>query len=177
MADAQFLPFAAASLANIVMVDVLHHIERPRRFLAEAARVLRPGGRIVMVEPGITAASWPFYRFFHQEPVRMDADPLGDAVHAPARDAFDGNQAIPTLLVGRHHRRFIELFPTLRLHRVDWISLVAYPLSGGFKSWSLMPAGLVPPVLRLEAALEPWLGRVLGCRLLIVVEATGAATP
>jgi hypothetical protein len=40
-----------------------------------------------------------------------------------------------------------------------------------------MPAGLVPPVLRLEAALEPWLGRVLGCRLLIVVEATGAATP
>jgi SAM-dependent methyltransferase len=177
VADAQLLPLAAQSLANIVMVDVVHHVERPRAFFGEAARVLRPGGRIVMVEPGITAASWPFYRFLHQESVRMDADPLGDAVHAPARDAFDGNQAIPTLLVGRHRRRFAELFPNLRLHRVEWISLFAYPLSGGFKRWSLIPASLVAPMLRLEAALEPWLGRLLGFRLLIVIEAMGATTP
>jgi SAM-dependent methyltransferase len=170
VADAQRLPFAAASLANIVMVDVVHHIERPRRFFADAARVLEPGGRIVMVEPAVTAASWPFYRFVHQEPVRMDVDPLGDGAPAASRDAFNGNQAIPTLLVGRHRRRFAELFPTLRLHRVDWISLFAYPLSGGFKPWTLIPAGLVSPVLRLEAAVEPWLGRALGFRLLIVVE-------
>jgi hypothetical protein len=130
-----------------------------------------------MVEPGITAASWPFHRFLHQESVRMDADPLGDAVHAPARDAFDGNQAIPTLLIGRHRRRFAELFYNLRLHRVAWISLFAYPLSGGFKRWSLIPASLVPPMLRFETALEPWLGRLLGFRLLIVIEAMGATTP
>ncbi len=46
-ADAQALPFGEESFTNIVMVDVLHHIERPRRFFAEAERVLRPGGRII----------------------------------------------------------------------------------------------------------------------------------
>ena len=45
--DAQKLPFAAGSVANIVMVDVLHHIEFPLLFLQEAERVLarwRPPG-------------------------------------------------------------------------------------------------------------------------------------
>jgi SAM-dependent methyltransferase len=39
-ADAQRLPFASGRLANIVMVDVLHHLQSPLRFFREAARVL-----------------------------------------------------------------------------------------------------------------------------------------
>ena len=53
--DAQLLPFAAGVIANIVMVDVLHHLEVPVKFFREAVRVLRPGGKIVMVEPAITS--------------------------------------------------------------------------------------------------------------------------
>ena len=34
-ADAQSLPFRDACFDNVVAVDVLHHIEAPRRFLAE----------------------------------------------------------------------------------------------------------------------------------------------
>ena len=51
-ADSHSLPFAAASFDGIVLLDTLHHLERPLRFLREAARVLRPGGRVVMIEPG-----------------------------------------------------------------------------------------------------------------------------
>jgi len=50
VADAQYLPFADGAAANIVMVDVLHHVEFPSRFFREAERLLRPGGRIIMVE-------------------------------------------------------------------------------------------------------------------------------
>jgi ubiquinone/menaquinone biosynthesis C-methylase UbiE len=39
VADAQRLPFADACAANIVMVDVLHHLEFPLVFFREAARV------------------------------------------------------------------------------------------------------------------------------------------
>ena len=42
---------------------------------AEAARVLRPGGRVVLVEPAITPVSWPVYNFLHEEPVGL-APPL-----------------------------------------------------------------------------------------------------
>ena len=42
-ADAQRLPFAAASFDNIAMFDVLDHLERPRLFFHEPERVLGPG--------------------------------------------------------------------------------------------------------------------------------------
>lgn len=170
VADAQALPFADESFANIVMFDVLHHIEFPRAFFAEAARVLGPGGRIVMIEPAITPLSWPFYRFLHQEPVRLGADPLIAGTPDPNRDPFDANQAIPTLLFGRSHAKFAGTFPTLELLSVQYLSLFAYPLSGGFKPWSLIPASLVRPLLRLEDRLAPLLGRLMGFRLLVVVQ-------
>jgi ubiquinone/menaquinone biosynthesis C-methylase UbiE len=76
VAYAQHLPFAPNSAANIVMVDVLHHIEFPVAFFREALRVLKPGGRVIMVEPAITWGSTLFYRLLHQEPVRTSAAPL-----------------------------------------------------------------------------------------------------
>ena len=48
VADAQALPFADNSFANIVMVDVLHHIEQPARCLSEAERVLKPGRHVML---------------------------------------------------------------------------------------------------------------------------------
>src|SRR6202008_949349 len=97
------------------MVNVLHHIEHPLDFFREAARVLRVGGRIIAIEPAITPVSFAFYRFMHPEPVVMSADPLSSGAPDPARDPYDSNQAIPTLIATRHRRRFGELIPQLRL--------------------------------------------------------------
>ena len=170
VADAQYLPFADACAANIVMVDVLHHLEFPVAFFREAARVLHPGGRVLMVEPAITWGSTLFYRLFHHEPVRTSADVLGDGDPDPRRDPYASNQAIPTLLATRDRERFHRLFPALRIASVQWFSFAAYPLSGGFQSWSLISEGLARRVLRIERALEPMLGRLAGFRLLMIVE-------
>lgn len=170
VADAQALPFTEASFSNIVMFDVLHHIEFPRRFLSEALRVLTPGGRIVMIEPAITLASWPFYRFLHAEPVDLGADPLRDGAPEAKRDAFAANQAIPTLLMGRHRARLAAAFPQWKVMPPQFLSLFAYPLSGGFKPWSLIPAALVKPLLKCEDALLPVLGRLMAFRLMMVLE-------
>jgi SAM-dependent methyltransferase len=175
VADAQHLPFSDGAAANIVMVDVLHHLELPARFFREAERLLRPGGRIVMVEPAITFGSTLFYRLLHQEPVVMSADPLRDGAPDPNRDPYDSNQAIPTLIATRDRERFLQLFPTLKIAGVDWISLLAYPLSGGFKPWSLVPAGLVRTLLRTERALEPALGRWIAFRMMLVLEKTATS--
>jgi SAM-dependent methyltransferase len=170
VADAQRLPFADSSISNIVMVDVLHHIEFPLLFLQEAERVLRAGGRCIMVEPGITLGSTLFYRFIHPEPVRMSVDPLNEGVPNAARDPYDSNQAIPTLLVGRERARLAKLIPTLSLIKTDWFALIVYPLSGGFKPWSLLSDRLGSYLLSLEKKLEPLLGRRFAFRLLIVLE-------
>ncbi len=170
VADAHALPVAAASLANIVGVDVLHHLHRPRLFFAEAARVLRPGGRVVLVEPAITPVSWPVYRYLHPEPVRLGDDPLIEGPADPGHNPYDANQAVPTTLFGRHLGRFHDLFPQLRLVARRRLGLVAYPLSGGFRRWSLMPTAAVGPLLRLEDALAPALGALMAFRMFLVVE-------
>jgi SAM-dependent methyltransferase len=170
VADAQRLPFADACAANIVMVDVLHHLEFPVVFFREAARVLRPGGRVLMVEPAITWGSSLFYRLFHHEPVRTSADVLGEGNPDPRRDPYDSNQAIPTILATRDRERFHRLCPTLRIACVQWFSLAAYPLSGGFQSWSLVGEGAARRLLRIEHALEAALGRLTAFRMLLVAE-------
>jgi SAM-dependent methyltransferase len=49
--DGLVLPFSDKSLQGIVMVDVFHHLPRPAQFLNEAARCIKPGGVIIMIEP------------------------------------------------------------------------------------------------------------------------------
>jgi SAM-dependent methyltransferase len=170
VADAQRLPFASASFSNVVLIDVCHHLEFPVKFFAEAERVLDCGGRIVMVEPAITWGSWLFYQFLHQEPVRLAADPLVDGTPDPNRDPYDANQAIPTLLATREFARFHATLPGLKISRVDWFSLAVYPLSGGFKRWSLIPAWLAARGLQVERRLEPRIGRLLAFRMMMIID-------
>lgn len=167
--DAQRLPFADASFANIVMVDVLHHIESPLRFLQESHRVLRPQGRLIFCEPAITPLSGVFYRLFHEEPVDMSADPLAAADISADKDPYDSNQAIPTLLLGRYRAALARAVPGLAVERIEWFSFLAYPLSGGFQPWSLLPKAVARPLLELEWMARGWLGRLAAFRLLAVV--------
>lgn len=170
MADAQRLPFRDCAFDNIVFVDVLHHIEDPAAFFAEASRVLRDGGRIVMVEPAITPVSYPFYKFIHQEPVLMKVDPLcSPARREFRRDPFDSNQAIPSLLFGRHRAAFGQRFPEFTITTRRFLSLVAYPLSGGFQRWCLIPRRAVSLLLRIEDRLEGLIGPLMGFRLLVAL--------
>lgn len=170
MADAQRLPFKNDSFNNIVMVDVLHHIEHPVAFFAEARRVLRDGGRVVMVEPAITPGSSMFYRFLHPEPVHMGVDPLSPPASRPGRrDPFDSNQAVPTLLFGRHAAEFSERFPEFEISTLQHLSLFAYPLSGGFRSWSAVSHRAAVRLLAAEDRLNPRVARLLGFRLFVAL--------
>ncbi|MCS6802998.1 MAG: class I SAM-dependent methyltransferase [Chloroflexota bacterium] len=49
--DARRMPFQSGSFATVVSVSVLEHIQNVPRALAEAARVLRPGGLLVVTVP------------------------------------------------------------------------------------------------------------------------------
>jgi SAM-dependent methyltransferase len=168
--DAQRLPFSDGSFANVVMVDVLHHIENPLYALTEIKRVLRPGGRLVFCEPAITPLSSVFYRLFHPEPVDMSADPLAAGSISPDKDPFDSNQAYPTLLVGRFREAMARAIPEIDLVRVDRFSFLAYPLSGGFRPWSLLSEKLAKPLLAAEWSLRGVLGRLAAFRLLAVYQ-------
>ena len=169
VSDAQSLPFTSGSFENIVAIDAFHHIERPVRFLREAGRVLGPNGRLVMLEPGITPVSQWFYHKFHPEPVNMSADVLADGPVDRGRDPFDANQAFATLLVTRFEEKLEATVPGMRILDYQWLGSLAYPLSGGFQDWSLIPRAIARPVLALESMIDSVLGRWLGFRILVTV--------
>ncbi|WP_339097027.1 methyltransferase domain-containing protein [Deinococcus sp. VB142] len=52
LGQAEHLPFAAQSFDVALLVRVLAHVTDPARALAEAWRVLRPGGRLVLAAQG-----------------------------------------------------------------------------------------------------------------------------
>ena len=137
--------------SNIVMVDVLHHIEFPGMFFREASRALRPGGRLIMVEPAITWGSTLFFRLLHHEPVRH--------VGRSARRGRARSAARPLRLQPGHsdadrHKRARAFSPdvsSLGISKVDWFSLAVYPLTGGFKPWSLISARMAEAPSNLSA--------------------------
>ncbi len=169
--NAEALPFADGSFDNIIAIDVLHHIEIPMNFFKEAQRVLKPGGKIIMLEPAITKISWIFYHFFHPEPVILNSNPfLIDKPSDPNKEPFDANQAIPELIFGKFYQQFRHCFPKLILQKKKYCSLWAYPLSGGFRKWCLIPHNLVKFLLKIEYILENILAKHIGFRILIAIE-------
>jgi len=172
VADAHRLPFPDRLFTGVVMLDVLHHLERPIEFLKEASRVLKSGGRLAMIEPAMTPVARRFYDYFHDEPVDMKADPFASVVVNPDRDPFDANQAIPTLLFASASARaqVEQAIPSLRVCDVNWTSLFAYPMSGGFQSWSLIPAAIIDPMLKLEAKMPAAVRKLFAFRMMIVLE-------
>jgi SAM-dependent methyltransferase len=170
--DAHALPFADGAFSGILMLDVLHHLERPVDFLREAARVLRPGGVLAMIEPGMTALSFPFYRYMHQEPADLRADPFRPVNTRVDKDPWDSNQAIPTLLFARERNtsEVLRRVPNLKLAKLDWLSVIAYPLSGGFKNWCLVPAGAAEWLIRMEDHLPRGVRQHAAFRLFVVLE-------
>ncbi len=51
VADLGALPFRAGSFDHVLSTQTLEHLAEPGRFLAEAARVLRPGGTLFLTAP------------------------------------------------------------------------------------------------------------------------------
>lgn len=109
-AGAEVLPFEDASFDTAVFTLVLCTVPDPRATLAEAARVLRPGGRLLFVEhvraeePGL--ARW-------QDRLERPWRFLGDGCHCN-RDTVATIEASPFELDRVEHDRLPKAVPIVR---------------------------------------------------------------
>jgi ArsR family transcriptional regulator len=88
VADLHALPFADASFDQVLMLNVLPYLRTPARALGEAARVLRPGGRLALVtlaehrHPEITTGYGHVHAGFAPAAVRRMLQKAGLAVES-----------------------------------------------------------------------------------------------
>ena len=166
VADGMRLPVADASLGNLVVIDLLHHLADPHLFFDQATRVLRPGGRVLAIEPFVTPVSYVAYRLLHHEPIWF-----GGYHRSTAKtDPWEGNLAIANLVFRRQAHLWAERHPHLRIVRQTVFSLFDFQLAGGFKPYAFIPGRrLYDAVLALDRSLD-WIARLAGFRIFCVIE-------
>jgi SAM-dependent methyltransferase len=150
--DGQSLPFKSGSLANVTMVNVLHHIPDSERLFREAARCVQMGGRFVMIEPWITPWSRFIYTRLHHEPLDENAKDWKISGTGPLSAA---NSALPWIIFERDRDKFKQTFPEWRIVKVEPFMPLRYLISGGISLRSLMPAFTYGFWRAVENTLQP----------------------
>ncbi|UCD28215.1 MAG: class I SAM-dependent methyltransferase [Planctomycetota bacterium] len=166
VADGTMLPLAAGSLSNLVVIDLLHHLHDPHKFFDEAARVLKPGGRILIIEPYITLLSYVCYFAVHHEDICFSE--YGKS--STKEDPWEGNLAMMNLLFDRQKGRWNRRHPSFHIITRQPFGLLDFQLAGGFKPYAVVgwPA-LYDLALKLDRALE-WLAPLCAFRMFCVIE-------
>ena len=165
--DASSLPFRSGSVGGLVMVDTLHHLLRPLDFMAEAGRVLQPGGRLAMIEPWITPLSFLLYRYFHHEDCCLSID-LAHPFNKSEKKAFDGNAVIPFKLLRHYNKGYIG---PLRLILAHSFLGLPYLVTFGFKLTRSIPPRWLSLARACERMVRP-LAKLAATRILLVWENT-----
>jgi SAM-dependent methyltransferase len=175
VADAMALPLRKDQIGNIVAFDVIHHLQRPLRFLRQALSVLKPGDRLVLCEPAMSLWSRFVFRYFHHEAFDLSW-PLFDLDgRSPDPDLAHSfsNQAIAEILFWKERGRTLAELGPCKLVEARKFGFLLYPLSGGFSAHSFLPRRGLPALLKMEDwVTRPFSRWLTGTRMLVVLEKT-----
>lgn len=145
------MPFKNNSIAAFLMIDVLHHIKDLEKALMEMERCLKAGGKIIMIEPYISAWGFLIYKYFHPERKGFD-DKSGWKVKGSGRMS-DANAAIPWIVFKRDRKIFEKKFSGLKIVRFSPHTPLRYLISGGLSRFQLLPSAFYPLIFFLEKKL------------------------
>ena len=158
-ADAQSLPFDAACFDAVLINFGVHHFPHPQRALAEARRVLRPGGRLAF-----TVWAPPEEHALHRisiEATRAAGDATA-ALPTPPQGNVNSPSACLSLLAAAG---FAATASSARIERailhLDGIASLVHMLREGTVRVAAMIAALPPDhaqtlVIEIERAVQPY---------------------
>jgi len=148
--DATHMPFADGSVRALFLLNVLHHIPDVGAFLRESERVLKPGGRVLIVDQYPGWIGGLVFRYLHHEPFDARAAEWRFPSQGPLSDA---NGALAWIVFERDRARCQREHAGLRIDAFTRHTPLRYWLAGGLKRWSLLPGALFP--------LATWFDRLL----------------
>lgn len=167
--NAYALTFADESVRALVAFDVFHHLRYPGSALAEWHRVLKPGGRVLLCEPDMSALGQFIYGRFHHEPLALQ-----DEITWQAPAGWDSTSQDYYAAQGNAFRLFVRgerglPLPGWRLHATKRLAAFSYVASGGLRGPQLYPDFALPAVRVLDAGLN-LLPHLFSTRLMVVLE-------
>lgn len=163
--DAQALPYKDSTLDTVMVLGVLHHMKAPDKFFSESRRVLKKGGKIIMIEPYVSLFSYPVYKFAHHESLNLKTKKISSEKYY----LLDANIAIPTIFFKKEKEEFKKNYPDLEIIYESYHTVLQFFVSGGYCHPNLLPKFLLPVLLRVEKMLRPF-GKWIGSMMTIVIQ-------
>jgi len=167
--DAYRLSFKSGSVSNLILFDVFHHLRYPGTAFEEFHRVLKPGGRVIIFDPCLSALGLLTYGLLHHEPIAIRDEikwkapdgwsPDGDSYYAAQGNAY-------RIFFQRQHKDLLKGWNVITKERRSCISYVA---SGGYSKRQLYPTQALPLMRGVDAICDiaPLL---FATRLLVVLD-------
>lgn len=155
--DAHELLFPDGYFSNVFFVDVLHHLHSPLKCFCEISRILKPGGKLIIIEPYTTPLSRIFYKYIHHEECYRP-DNVWNCAFPPDKKPMEGNSEIPRACLVEKNGPITGDTPAsgLRLEKLIPFAGLSYLLTGGFRSWQV-PLPLIQTLYFIEeATLRLW---------------------
>jgi len=136
--DATNLELGDETVDAIFLQNTFHHIPDPSSFFAECTRVLKMGGRIIILDPYFNYISSILYpNLFKSE----SFDKQGSWIDANLHPMIGANQALSYIVFQRDRKKFETLHPDLKiLSGTPHTSGLRYLLSGGINFHKIAPS-------------------------------------
>ena len=158
--------FGVGELDAICALNVFHHLPDAAGFLRGAERVLRPGGRIVLVEPYFTRYGRWFHKAIHHEPHVEDPNFWGIIGDGRMEAA---NSRLPTSVFRDSAARFAKEFPELVIVKREPFHKWLYLFSGGLRLNTRVPRFIARHLLHVDRRTK-WGDEAFGIFAVITVD-------
>ena len=130
--NAQDSGFEDESYDYIIMSNVIHHLDKPKMFFNEANRILKPGGKIIIIEPYSSLLFKLFMSIKAHEQISYATHPLSDIYSFKniSKSDIDGNNAVGELLF-KNHRIFEDKCTDFEIIYKSFEECIIFINSGG----------------------------------------------
>jgi SAM-dependent methyltransferase len=167
--NAYTLSFEDESVSDLILSDVFHHLKYPGTALRELHRVLRKGGRVILLEPCISALGLVVYGLLHVESIAITKPiqwfaPTDWSPEDIDYYAAQGNAS--RIFLGTKFRSQLRDWQTIKAIR---LSAISYAASGGYSKPQLYPTSALPLIKKLEKILDP-LPALFATRLIVILQ-------
>ena len=169
--DAMATPFKTGEFDFAIAVNMIHHLAYPLRFFCEMARILRPGGRLILQDVRCSVFLQLALRLQRHEGYDFGVDVYNEAVPCTNADnPWAGNNAVVDLLLARQ-AELSRRVPELALVHRSYSEFLTLLNSGGViarTAYVPLPLPLMKVIDRVDQLLTQRFPQVFASQVQLV---------